>query len=304
LTEYFIGAGGWAYFHVPGLKPLEAYSRVFNFVEVNSTFYTLPDLRTVKSWRIRVPANFDFSVRLNRTVTHRLKMEPCGEAFEVFEYTRRICNILRSEIIVLQTPESIEFNGEKLRSIRDFFQSLNLKGLRIAWEIRSRGDVSRELLSFMKDQNAIHCVDISREEPFYESDQLYTRLFGRGKDNIYQFTDEELRQIDKRIRSKDYNQVRVSFHNVKMYKDAARLKVFRETGSFPPITGYLGLESLREVVSEDAKFPAASEELMEKHGWKVIDLTDKERVHAEVLLKKLPPGKYASLNEVIKALSS
>jgi hypothetical protein len=37
LKEYLIGAGGWAYFQVPGVNSLAAYSKVFNFVEVNST---------------------------------------------------------------------------------------------------------------------------------------------------------------------------------------------------------------------------------------------------------------------------
>ena len=304
MIEYFIGAGGWAYFHVTGLKSLEAYSRIFNFVEVNSTFYTLPKLRMVESWRSRVPPDFEFSVRLHRSVTHKFKLEPCEEAFDILKYTRLICKILRAEIFVMQTPESIEFNEEKIKSIKDFFRSLNLKGLRAAWELRGKSRVPEALLKFMQDQNIIHCVDISKEEPFYESDKLYTRLFGKGKDNIYQFNDEELRQIDRRIGSRDYDQVRISFHNVRMYKDAARLKIFKETGKFPPITRYLGLESLKKVLSEDAKFPATKEELIEKQGWKVIDLNKEDRVHAKILLEKLPSKEYTSLADVIRELST
>jgi uncharacterized protein YecE (DUF72 family) len=46
-----IGAGGWAYFTVPGMHPLQAYSKAFNFVEVNSTFYEIPPLKVAASWR-------------------------------------------------------------------------------------------------------------------------------------------------------------------------------------------------------------------------------------------------------------
>ena len=155
----------------------------------------------------------------------------------------------------------------------------------------------------MQDQSIIHCVDISKEEPFYESDQLYTRLFGKGRDNIYQFTDDELKYIDRRIRSRDYDQARISFHNVRMYKDAARLKIFRETGKFSPITQYLGLESLKKVLAEDARFPATKEELIKKQGWKVVDLTKKDRAHAKDLLQKLPSKKYQDIDEVIEALT-
>jgi hypothetical protein len=35
----------------------------------------------------------------------------------------------------------------------------------------------------------------------------------------------------------------------------------------------IGLESLRSVLEEDAKFPVTKSELIEKQGWKVFDLT-------------------------------
>ena len=43
LTDYLVGTGGWAYFKVSGKPKLKAYSEVFNFVEVNYTFYEYPD---------------------------------------------------------------------------------------------------------------------------------------------------------------------------------------------------------------------------------------------------------------------
>ena len=304
MPEYLIGTGGWQYFYIPGLGRLEAYSKVFNFVEVNSTFYKLPKLSLVESWRRKVPLDFEFAVRMNRTVTHKLKLEPCEEAFKIFNYMLKVCNILRSEILVLQTPNSIKFTKKKIESTKDFFGSLNLGRLRIAWEIRGEDRVPNELLSFMQDQNIIHCVDLSREEPLVESDHLYTRLFGKGKDNIYQFTDDELKEIDHKIRIGEYEKASISFHNIKMYKDAARFRIFKETGKFPTITRNLGLESLRAVLSEDAKFPATKEELIESQGWKVIDLTKEKRIHARHLLQHLPQKKFQNLNEVIESLRS
>ncbi|KAB2945238.1 MAG: DUF72 domain-containing protein [Candidatus Methanoperedens sp.] len=49
MSMLHIGAGGWAYFKVPGLDSLEAYSKAFDFVEVNSTFYTIPSIEMVRS---------------------------------------------------------------------------------------------------------------------------------------------------------------------------------------------------------------------------------------------------------------
>ena len=51
MSRVYIGAGGWAYFQVPGMDSLAAYSKAFDFVEVNSTFYTNPSIEMVRSWR-------------------------------------------------------------------------------------------------------------------------------------------------------------------------------------------------------------------------------------------------------------
>ncbi len=43
-------------------------------------------------------------------------------------------------------------------------------------------------------------------------------------------------------------------------------------------------------------------ELIKNQGWKVIDITDKERVHAETVLRKIPDKNYHSVSEVLKEL--
>lgn len=84
LTDYLIGTGGWAYFKMPGLRSLVAYSRLFNFAEVNSTFYQVPNLKTVESWRRMVPPEFEFTVRCNKTVTHDQQFQVNEETCETF----------------------------------------------------------------------------------------------------------------------------------------------------------------------------------------------------------------------------
>jgi uncharacterized protein YecE (DUF72 family) len=82
LTDYLIGTGGWAYFKVPGKPSLKAYSEVFNFVEVNYTFYEYPDTRMVEQWRRAVPEDFIFAVRCHQDLTHRIGLKPVDEAWQ------------------------------------------------------------------------------------------------------------------------------------------------------------------------------------------------------------------------------
>ena len=253
MTEFLIGAGGWAYFQVPGLRPLEAYSRAFNFVEVNSTFYTSPCLQLVKSWRRRVPQKFEFSVRCHQDVTHRFMLEPIREVFNTVTRMLDICRLLRSKFLVLLTPASFPFTEEKVEAIRHLINSLNLKGMRLVWEVRWKGKkhLPPSMRSLMQDFNVIHCVDLSKETPATESDTVYTRVFGKGEHNIYQFTDYELLEIDRKIMDKDRDTAVVSFHNVRMYKDAARYQIYKQRKMFPPVTIGTGQYALKEVLLED-----------------------------------------------------
>jgi uncharacterized protein YecE (DUF72 family) len=288
LAEYLIGAGGWSYFSVPRKDPLDAYSRIYNFVEVNSTFYTVVPLSIVNSWRKRVPPSFEFSVRLNQIVSHKYGMEPNEIAFRLFYYTQKVCAILESETIVIETPDTLEYSASKVKKIGDLLNSLNLGRIRLAWEIRQRKKrLTKAMIGFMQDQNIIHAVDLSKDKPVYNSDQIYARLFGKGEHNIYQFTDEELLNIYGKTQKRRYNKVILAFHDIKMYKDAARFMTYLKYKKFPSVTKYQGLQSLRAVLSEDTNFPTSKEDLIRSQGWKLMDLTKEKRIQVLEILMKL-----------------
>jgi uncharacterized protein YecE (DUF72 family) len=307
LKEYLIGTGGWAYFQVPGLHPLVAYSRAFNFVEVNSTFYQMPAMEEVERWRRLVPSDFQFAVRAYRAITHENKLQPEAETFEALEKIRQVCRALNADILHLQTPPSLKLDGASASKLDDLVTSANLGKIRIALEIRSTrsSELPPELVRVMQDHGMIHCVDLSRgETPAYQSNTLYTRLFGKGSHNMYQPTDEELAEVDHKASGGNFERVVMSFHFVRMYKDAARLKIYKQTGKFPTVTKSTGLSSLDEVLSEDARFPTTKQDLIYSQGWKLFDMTEDRRMCTSGLLMRLPERKYNSVNEVIDELRS
>jgi uncharacterized protein YecE (DUF72 family) len=303
--EYRIGAGGWAYFRIPEFDSLSAYSAAFDFVEVNSTFYESPSLVQVAIWRQKVPDDFEFSVRCHKDLTHKNRLEPTQESHRILSENIQICNTLRASIMQIQTPQSFNITKQTAVNVRDLLSSVNSRGVRIAWEIRSIGQgkcLPDFLKKTMQDLDMIHCVDLSNEDPAYSSDIIYTRLFGKGRHNIYQFDDKELKQIHEKVRKSKEKKVVLSFHGLKMYLDAARFKVYNEKLTFPPVTKSVGLSSLREVLSEDTRFPSTKEALIEHEGWRVFDMTPTERIHSSEILVKLPDKTYTNLDEVIAAL--
>jgi len=304
LVDYLIGTGGWAYIKVPGLRSLVAYSRLFDFVEVNSTFYQIPNSKTVESWRQQVPPHFEFSVRCNSDLTHKYQFQTSEEAHRTLDQVVTVCRTLRAEILHMQTPSSFLPTKENARLLQSFMSSANPRGVRIALELRgSNQALTPDFTQVMQDHDMIHSVDLSKgEQPAYESDMLYTRLFGKGVHNIYQPTDQELKTIDDGARAGTHKKAVVSFHFVRMYKDAVRLKTYKETGKFPMVTRSTGLKSLMEVMKEDAQFPSQKQDLIQHQGWKLIDIKRDQRVRVREVLEELPELRYESLDDVVQAL--
>lgn len=79
IMEVRIGCSGWSYkgwvgpFYPRGTKPgqfLELYSRVFNTVEIDSTFYATPGVETVRKWKEKTPDDFLFTAKMPKIITH------------------------------------------------------------------------------------------------------------------------------------------------------------------------------------------------------------------------------------------
>jgi uncharacterized protein YecE (DUF72 family) len=79
IRGWRVGCSGWQYrdwrgrfypSHLPARAWLEFYATRFDTVEVNNTFYRLPDLATFVNWRRRTPAGFLVAVKASRYLTH------------------------------------------------------------------------------------------------------------------------------------------------------------------------------------------------------------------------------------------
>lgn len=300
MPDFLVGTGGWAYFKVPGKSLLEAYSEVFNFTEVNYTFYEYPDVRRVERWRKAVPEDFTFAVRCHQDLTHRIGLKPVDEAYYVLSQMVAYCEVLEAPFLILETPARYAMNQEEVDRARDFLSSSCLSGIRLVWEMRA--PMTPAVIDLMRDFNIVHCVDLSREKPSFKSDVVYSRLFGKEKHNIYQFTDDELVEIDQNAEGSSHKVVALSYHGVRMNTDAARFMQYEKTGRFMPVTPFTGVDSIRAVLSEDVEFPSSKALLIERQGWKVVDVTSDKRVHLADLLFDIPEKTYDSIDEVAAAL--
>jgi uncharacterized protein YecE (DUF72 family) len=301
MGETFIGAGGWAYFNVPHLSPLKAYSQAFNYVEVNSTFYEIPPLREVDGWRRSVPEAFHFTVRAHMSITHGLPFEGSELVHDSFKKMLEICRTLRAEVLHFQLPPSTMPNEALNEAIANFLDSADVGKLLLAMEFRREVPLKSHpnLLRLMQERGIIHSVDLLKgQEPAYGAETLYARLFGKGYHNLYQPTDDELKPMDDF--ASGFSRAYLTFHGARMYSDAARMKSYKKTGNFPRITKAIGVDSLREVLAEDARFPATKGELLRDQGWKLFDSNGNRRIRVGEVLERLQESTYDSIEDVLQ----
>src|SRR5690349_14814711 len=95
-----IGTQGWNYdawvgpFYPVGTRPadfLSVYSRAFDTVEVDSTFYAIPPSKTVRGWADRTPAGFTFALKMPQEVTHERRLRDAADiAKALFDRAREL----------------------------------------------------------------------------------------------------------------------------------------------------------------------------------------------------------------------
>ena len=301
MGKILIGTGGWDYFSIPQGDRLRAYSLAYNFVEVNSTYYRLPRPSTPSSWRTRVPSTFEFAVRCHRYIAEVSKLELDSKAVRIVDLMERICRYLKANVLSVLVPKAVVGDGELAAKLNALLSSMNLGRTKVALEFRG-AEPTNDVLNILRDNDGIHSVDISRSNPKVESTTLYTRLFGGGEGNVYEFDDNELKNIATKASSPKFEKSILAFHGVRMYRDAARLKVYLDSGKFPSLTGQVGLDSLGEVLREDTVFPITKARLVELQGWKLFDSTTSKRIRADEVLRKLPEKTYRDFGDLRASL--
>jgi len=223
--QILVGAGGWGLLQGGSEDRLRAYSKLFSFVEVNTTFYRIPRLATVRSWRVRTPRDFSFSVKCNRTATHVHALKPVGEVFDVLRRMLAICRILRSDMLVLQTPPNLRVDGSKVEEVSRILRNLDSGSIQAFWEVNApmNGGSRRRLENEMLERGITPVVDLSRQDPPEGAKILYSRLFSSGG---LEYTDSQIRAIHEKISRSGAEKVVLAFHGVRMYKDASRYLEF------------------------------------------------------------------------------
>jgi uncharacterized protein YecE (DUF72 family) len=202
-----VGCSGWSYqhwkgeFYPPNLPQREwfsFYSKKFDTVEINNTFYNLPPEKTFRGWADKAPDGFMYGVKANRYITHIKRLKDIEAAARFIKRARLLEDHLGP--ILYQLPPN--WRCDILR-LKDFIERLP-DDLVHVFEFRDQSWINDEVLGLLENAGASFCVhdmaglDVPRTAT---GGVAYVRFHGYDHKYAGQYPEQSLRPWSKWLKA-------------------------------------------------------------------------------------------------------
>jgi uncharacterized protein YecE (DUF72 family) len=185
-----VGCSGWNYkswrgrfypLNLPSDRWLEFYAARFDTVEVNNTFYRLPERSTFATWRAQVPAGFLVAVKASRFLTHMKRLrdpvEPLTRLFSRADALER-----QLGPVLYQLPGNFTLDLPRLDDfLRRLPRTAGGRRVRHVMEFRHPSWYVPETFQLLEEQHVALCLHDKRgsriAEPFV-GPFVYVRFHG------------------------------------------------------------------------------------------------------------------------------
>ena len=204
------GCSGWSYedwvgpFYPKDAKPkdfLRLYSSVFDTVEIDSSFYRIPNRFMISQWKKNTPDDFLFCPKFPKKITHELKLQNVSSTLDFFYKT---ISGLGKKLgpLVVQMPPSFKYE-KGMKDLENFVSNEIKPGFRHAIEFRHASWFRQDVYKLLETRNVSLCWSLTqylKELPTktLTSDFVYARMVGERD-----ITDFSATQKDRSKESKD-----------------------------------------------------------------------------------------------------
>jgi uncharacterized protein YecE (DUF72 family) len=216
-----IGTQGWNYaawvgpLYPPGTRAAEflpTYARAFRAVEVDSTFYAVPDARAVRAWAERTPQEFTFALKMPKEVTRERRLRDADDVVDHFLDRARQLGPKLGPILLQMGPD---FGPDELTAIETFLPILP-NDIRFAIELRNSRWISADVLPHVLELLARHGIALALSDGRWiprdamlelaenaTADFLYVRWMGPDRE----ITDYSHTQFDRSEEMRAWSEV-------------------------------------------------------------------------------------------------
>lgn len=224
MENILVGCSGYYYNHWIGLfypedmpksRWLPYYAEHFNTVEINSSFYHMPQDSTVTNWYRITPPDFVFTLKGYRYVTHLKKLHLDLSLEDTVNLFQKKALLMKEKLgcILWQLPAS---QGKDMIKLEKFCKILD-KDFRHVFEFRHTSWFDDDVFSLLKQYNFSACI-LSAPGTIPElllttSDIAYIRYHGKNGWYDDNYSDEQLDKWAENIRKLNVKTVYAYFNN-------------------------------------------------------------------------------------------
>lgn len=208
MKDIFIGTSGYDYpewkgvFYPPEIKRkdfLAYYSTVFNTLELNNTFYSMPTVERFEKLVERTDNRLRFSIKANRLLTHEISRDWKNVAGDFKNCVNLLYSKQLVDAVLFQFPQSFHYTAENRIYLSELIKSFY--PFPVVIEFRHKEWIRESVFAGLEERHAsIAFCDMPQlkylpdgnacKTPFV-GDVAYIRLHGRNADAWYANLNEE-----------------------------------------------------------------------------------------------------------------
>jgi uncharacterized protein YecE (DUF72 family) len=207
---------------LPASEMLPYYASRFSTVEINYTYYRMPNAKTIESWNRATPEHFKLTLKAPKRITHDARLRDCADSLRYFfEIAGKVGPKLGA--LLFQLPPSLKQD----LALLDSFLALFPDGICAAFEFRHGSWLNDEVYARLKNKNLALCV--ADNANFWTPTEITgTYAYFRLRDEGY--TPEDITRWAQTIRDKTSacTDVYVYFKHEEEGKGAAFAQIMME----------------------------------------------------------------------------
>jgi uncharacterized protein YecE (DUF72 family) len=182
---------------------LPYYAERFDTVELNNTFYRLPNESTLQQWAAQVPAGFRFSLKASRIITHIKRLKDVGEPVDYLFRVTQALGAARGPIL-FGLPPNMKQDLERLHGLL----SLIPTGVRAAIEFRHESWHDNAVFGALREHGVALCIAQTDED---ETPFVATAGWGYVRLRREAYDTAELKEWRERIAAQSWDEAFVYF---------------------------------------------------------------------------------------------
>jgi uncharacterized protein YecE (DUF72 family) len=148
---------------LPAKEMLAYYSQRLPAVEINNTFYRLPQPGMIENWKQQVPPRFRFSIKASQRITHIKRINNVADETKYLLETAALLDE-RLGVVLFQLPPNMKKDTGRLKAFLDLLST----EVRAAFEFRHETWFDDEVFSLLRAKDCALVVSDTDEKPLTE----------------------------------------------------------------------------------------------------------------------------------------